>query len=112
VTAAGRICAKVEARTDSATAMHNCRCFDSASLSLNMTKLSGLPAPLRLLCRASITLRGLGGGDHRNNREENQLECPANFVPVGMRQTGMRGAWNGTRKEAFSRADREPASAD
>jgi hypothetical protein len=40
------------------------------------------------------------------------LECPANFVPVGMRQTGMRGAWNGTRKEAYAGADREPASAN
>ena|ERR1700722_16631720 len=29
-----------------------------------------------------------------------KLECPANLVPVGMRQTGTRGAWNGTREEA------------
>jgi hypothetical protein len=41
-----------------------------------------------------------------------KVECPANFVPVGMRQTGMRGAWNGTRKEAYAGADREPASAN
>ena len=39
------------------------------------------------------------------------LECPANFVPVEMRQTGMRGAWNGTRKEAYTGADREAAAA-
>ncbi len=32
------------------------------------------------------------GADH--------LECPANFVPVGMRQTGMEGAWNGEAQEA------------
>ena len=40
------------------------------------------------------------------------LECPANSVPVGMRQTGMRGAWNGARYEAFTGADLEPAAAD
>ena len=28
------------------------------------------------------------------------LECPARFVPVEMRQTGTRGAGDGTRKEA------------
>jgi hypothetical protein len=27
------------------------------------------------------------------------LFCPANLVSVGMRQTGMRGAWNSTRKK-------------
>jgi hypothetical protein len=41
-----------------------------------------------------------------------QLECRAAFVPESMRQTGMRGAIYGARKEAHSRADREPASAD
>jgi K+-sensing histidine kinase KdpD len=40
------------------------------------------------------------------------LECPANFVPVTMRQTGMRGAWNGARETAYTGADREPSSAD
>jgi DNA-binding MltR family transcriptional regulator len=30
------------------------------------------------------------------------LECPANFVPESMRQTGMRGAWDGTREEAYT----------
>lgn len=39
------------------------------------------------------------------------LECPALFVPVKMRQTGTRGALYGTREEAYSRADREPAAA-
>jgi len=29
------------------------------------------------------------------------LECPAAFVPESMRQTGMRGAIHGTRKEAY-----------
>ena len=29
-----------------------------------------------------------------------ELECPANSVPGGMRQTGMEGAWNGAREEA------------
>jgi len=29
-----------------------------------------------------------------------KVECPAAFVPESMRQTGMRGALNGTRKEA------------
>jgi hypothetical protein len=40
-----------------------------------------------------------------------QLECPARFVPVEMRQTGTRGAVYGAREEAYSGADREPASA-
>jgi hypothetical protein len=39
------------------------------------------------------------------------MECPALFVPVKMRQTGTRGALYGTREEAYSRADREPAAA-
>ena len=39
------------------------------------------------------------------------LECPALFVPVDVRETGMRGALNGTRKEAYAGADCEPASA-
>jgi hypothetical protein len=43
---------------------------------------------------------------------ELELECPANFVPASVRQTGMRGAWNGEREEAHCRADREPAAAD
>ena len=38
------------------------------------------------------------------------MECRAPFVPVEMRQTGRRGAWNGARKEALTGADREPAS--
>jgi len=29
------------------------------------------------------------------------VECPALFVPVCMRETGMRGALNGTWKEAY-----------
>jgi hypothetical protein len=35
------------------------------------------------------------------------MECPANSVPGGMRQTGMEGAWDGEGKEAQSGADRE-----
>jgi hypothetical protein len=31
-----------------------------------------------------------------------QVECPANSVPESMRQTGMEGAWNGARKEAYT----------
>jgi hypothetical protein len=30
------------------------------------------------------------------------VECPANSVPAGVRQTGMEGALNGTRKAAQS----------
>ena len=30
------------------------------------------------------------------------LECPANSVPVEVRQTGMEGGWNGARKEAYA----------
>ena len=37
------------------------------------------------------------------------VECPALFVPVDVRETGMKGAWNGTRKEAYARTDSEPA---
>ncbi|MGB7556251.1 MAG: hypothetical protein WBM04_17925, partial [Candidatus Korobacteraceae bacterium] len=33
------------------------------------------------------------------------LECPANLVPVDVRQTGMRGACNGTREKVFGGAD-------
>ncbi len=31
-----------------------------------------------------------------------QVECPATFVPVDLRETGMEGALNGARKEAYS----------
>ena len=31
-----------------------------------------------------------------------RLECPANSVPVGVRQTGMEGAWNGEGQEAHA----------
>ena len=37
------------------------------------------------------------------------VECPATFVPVDVRETGMRGALHGTRKGAYARTDREPA---
>ena len=30
------------------------------------------------------------------------MECPANSVPVGVRQTGMEGAWNGKAQEAHA----------
>jgi hypothetical protein len=40
-----------------------------------------------------------------------RLECPVLFVPVKMRQTGTRGAIYGTREEAHSGADCEPAAA-
>ena len=39
------------------------------------------------------------------------LECPAIFVPVEVRETGMRGALNGTREEEYTGADSEPAAA-
>ena len=42
--------------------------------------------------------------------DEEVMECPATFVPVEMRQTGMRGTDYGTRKEAYGGADREPAA--
>ena len=44
-------------------------------------------------------------------REGLKVECPALFVPVKMRQTGTRGAIDGTWEEAYSRADREPVAA-
>jgi hypothetical protein len=30
------------------------------------------------------------------------VECPVPFVPVNLRETGMKGALNGARKEAYS----------
>jgi hypothetical protein len=48
----------------------------------------------------------------RRDKHGAKVECPANFVPASVRQTGMRGAWNGEREEAHCRADREPAAAD
>ena len=38
------------------------------------------------------------------------LGMPGHFVPVEMRQTGMRGAMYGARKEAYGGADRESAA--
>jgi adenine-specific DNA-methyltransferase len=42
--------------------------------------------------------------------KDKMVECPVPFVPVEMRETGMRGAINGAEKEVYARADREPAS--
>jgi hypothetical protein len=39
------------------------------------------------------------------------LEYRALFVPVGARETGMKGVWNGTRKRIHAGAERELASA-
>jgi hypothetical protein len=33
---------------------------------------------------------------------EYKVECPANFEPVCMRETGAKGAGDGTRKEAYA----------
>jgi hypothetical protein len=38
------------------------------------------------------------------------VECPATFIPVEMRQTGTRGAVYGTREEAYGGAGRESAA--
>lgn len=35
-----------------------------------------------------------------------QLECPVLFVPVGVRETDMRGTVNDAKKEAFAGTDR------
>jgi hypothetical protein len=43
--------------------------------------------------------------------KDTYLECPATFVPAAMRETGMRGALNGTREEEYAGADCEPAAA-
>jgi hypothetical protein len=40
------------------------------------------------------------------------MDCPENFVPKVMRQTGMRGAFYGTRKEAHAGAECELVAAD
>jgi RNA-directed DNA polymerase len=39
-----------------------------------------------------------------------KVECPCSFVPVELRQTGMRGTGYDTREEAYGRADRESAA--
>jgi hypothetical protein len=46
----------------------------------------------------------------RRLRDPAEVECPARFVPVEMRQTGTRGVGNGTRQEAYGGADRESAA--
>jgi hypothetical protein len=38
------------------------------------------------------------------------LECPALFVPVEVRETGMKGAFDGTREKEYAGADCESAS--
>jgi hypothetical protein len=40
------------------------------------------------------------------------VECPANSVPVDLRKTGMEGARDGQGEEAHTGADCEPAAAD
>jgi hypothetical protein len=64
---------------------------------------------------ATFVINGAGeatcnSDDSQLQKERPELECPANFVPVEMRQAGMRGAWNGTREEAYTGADRNAAS--
>jgi predicted AAA+ superfamily ATPase len=45
------------------------------------------------------------------NKADLALECPAVFVPVAKRETGMRGALNGAKEEVHAGADCEPATA-
>jgi hypothetical protein len=47
-----------------------------------------------------------------SNISTDVVECPANLVPVDVRQTGMRGARNGTREEVCGGTDREFVAAD
>src|ERR1700685_2405752 len=56
----------------------------------------------------TVTVRML----HRTYPSHRNLECPAILVPVEMRQTGMRGAWHGTRKETYGGTDCKFAAAD
>jgi hypothetical protein len=39
------------------------------------------------------------------------VECPAPFVPVDVRETGMKGVLNGSCKEAYAGAGSEHSSA-
>jgi hypothetical protein len=53
---------------------------------------------------------------HQDSTDFNKLlklicGMPGLFLPVEVRQTGMREAIYGAREEAYSRADREPAAA-
>jgi thiol-disulfide isomerase/thioredoxin len=41
-------------------------------------------------------------GVHTPEFSFEKVECPATFVPELMRQTGMRGALNGAREEAYA----------
>ena len=52
----------------------------------------------------------LATGDLRQTLSS-MLECPAFYVPVLVRETVQKGADYGEGKEAYSRADREPAAA-
>jgi hypothetical protein len=50
------------------------------------------------------------GYGQRRWHSESEVACPATFVPVEMRQTGIRGAVYGTREEGYGGADRESAA--
>ncbi len=58
-------------------------------------QINDAPQPVRKNGEALLQVRyvGLCGTDLN-------LECPAQFVPVEVRQTGTRGAEDGTRQEA------------
>jgi hypothetical protein len=60
--------------------------------------------PVALISIRLATVKGV-------NEPADRVECLALFVPVDVRETGMRGALNGTRKEAYAGADSEPSSA-
>ena|GEM_PF-6356881 len=72
------------------------------------TAIYAVGAILRIETRKSWRMND----GRRTGNLSRSLECPAAFVPESMRQTGIRGALDGTREEAYSGADREFASAD
>ena len=67
-----------------------------------------IPMPVgagAVLCTIFIHALALGATVNfvrHERRLGRTVECPANSVPAGVRQTGMEGAKNGARKEAYS----------
>lgn len=60
--------------------------------------------------RAHAPIRGLFLRRRVQLKRDQFVECPAVFVPVAMRETGMEGALNGAEEEVYTGADREPSS--
>jgi hypothetical protein len=89
--------------------MADIKVTDNADLSADLNIRDDSPLAKAKLTQLVITGKELLD-DFSKPIDQADVECPATFVPVEMRQTGMIGTGYDTREEAYGGADRESAA--